>query len=124
MGQEVHFSDYINILTNEYNSMVYNPVYSELVGVYLCSDNDKPIKFITLNNSILTLYYLDGDIKSIEGNILSVEVEDIRFKRRMKIGINGNLFKYSKEDAVFYNLDMSMAFPSDVISGNIRKRSL
>ena len=124
MGQEVHFSDHISILTYEYDSIVFNPVYSENVGVFLYSEGEKPIKYITLNDSIITLYYLDGDTKSLEGTILSVDVEDIRFKRRMKISINGNLLKYSKEDAIYYDLDMTKAFPKEIIMAKTRKRSL
>lgn len=124
MGQEISFSDNINILTNGYDSIIFNPVYSDVLGIYLYSDGEKPIKYITLDNSIVTLYYLDGDFKVLNTPIMSIEVDEYRFKRRMKTGINGNLLKYSNEDAILYNLDMTMAFPKEVLCNKTRKRSL
>ena len=124
MSHEIHFSDYINILTSNYDSIIFNPVYSKVLGVHLYCEGESPIKCIMLDDSIVNVFYLDGSVKTLEGKVLSIDVDDNRFKRRMKMGINGNLLKYSSDDAKYYKLDMSKAFPKEVLSGKKRKRSM
>jgi len=44
--------------------------------------------------------------------------------RRMKQGLQGYLFKYDIDDALYYCLDLDEAFNFKKVSLNIRKRSL
>lgn len=124
MGQEIRFSDCINVVTSNYDSIIFNPVYSELLGFYLYSEGEEPIKHISLDNSMITIFYFNNDVKTINDPILFVDVDESRFKKRTKTSLCGSLFTYSKEDAMFYNLDTTKAFPREVINNKIRKRSL
>lgn len=124
MGQEVRFSDCINVVMSNYDSIIFNPVYSKVLGFYLYCEGEEPIKHITLDNSMITIFYLNDNVKTISNPILFVDVEEERFKRRMKTSLCGSLFRYSKDDAMFYNLDMTKAFPREIIYDKIRKRSI
>ena len=84
-------------------------VVSLLISFLLFKKSDKRDSFISsLVYSLCLLFCYNTVIVSIIG----------------LIGINGNLLKYSEKDALLYNLDRTMAFPSDVISNKTRKRSL
>ena len=100
MGKELIFSsDYIEVLTSNYDTIIYTPVYSEEVGLYLSLEDEKPIKDITLLNSCLIINYLSGETKLVDLPIISITVEENYFKRRTDKGIIGTLFKYSLNDA-------------------------
>ena len=125
MGREFSFSsDYIEILTNNYDSIIYTPVYCENKGLYLYTEDEKPIKDITLINSGLIINYLDGENRLIDNIVMSITIEDSSFKRRMKKSIIGTLFKYSVNDALLYELEIINAFDYETIDPKTRKRSL
>lgn len=121
MGREIRFSDYVEFMTERYDIFIYNPVYFDGIGFCLIDDNDKPIKYIQLIDSILTIYYLDGSEQVIDIPIMSITVDERRLTKRADCGISGKLFKYDKKDAIYYNLDMTKALDYDVIK---RKRSM
>ena len=124
MGKDIIFSDYIEIFTNGCDPIIYSPIYSDEYGLYLNNEDDKPIRYITVIDKYLTIYYVNGEIKTLEDVIFNINVEESRFKRRMGTSILGNLFQYTIEDALYYNLDLSKSFPSDVMKPHIRKRSM
>ena len=125
MGKDIIFSDYIEIFTNSCDPIIYSPIYSdEYDGLYLYNEEDKPIKYITIVDKYLTIYYVDGDIKTLKDVIFNINIEESRFKRRMGTSIQGNLFQYTIDDAMYYNLDISKAFPNEIMKSHIRKRSL
>ena len=68
MEKEVRFSDYIEIVNDKYDTMLYNPVYSEKDGLYLYSEDDMPIRYISLIKSKMFICYLNGLIKQIDGD--------------------------------------------------------
>ena len=124
MSKEIRFSDYIMLETSSYDSIIYNPVYSEELGLYLYNDDEKPIRYISIDNSRVTLHYLDGEIKTLNYYIMSVTVEDTFFRRRMNKGISGNLFYYDKDEASFYDLDMTTSVTSEIVNSHIKKKTL
>lgn len=124
MSVELYFSDHIEIINSAYDTTVYSPIYSEKLGLYLFNENEKPIREILLNESVLTIYYLDGEKKVLDDKVMFIRVFDIRFNKRMKMTIAGNLFKYDKKDALLYNLDMTKAFDYEIEKHNTRKRSI
>lgn len=122
--KEFHFSDYIEVLTETYNIIIYSPIYSNRIGLYLGSENEKPIKEISLINSKLTIHYLDGQKKRLEDKIMSIRIDGTFFKRKMKISIEGNLLKYSTNDAILYNLDINKAYNYDALKPNIKTKTI
>ncbi len=124
MKKDFCFTDSIEVLMDNYDFILFTPVYSMELGLYLSTEDDKPIKQIVLLNSKLTVYYVDGMIRQSQNSVLSILVDDKFFKRRIKTGILGDLFKYSYDDATFYGLDVSKAFDYRARNNIIRKRSL
>lgn len=124
MGKDFSFSDTIELLLDNYDFMLFNPVYSSELGLFLSADDYKPIEQIALINSKLTIYYVDGTISQPHNSVLSISVDDKYFRRRIKTGILGDLLKYSYDDALFYDLDASKAFDYKTRSSTTRKRSL
>lgn len=122
--KEFHFSDYIEVLTETYNIIIYSPIYSNRIGLYLGSENEKPIKEISLIDSKLTIHYLDGQKKRLEDKIMSIRIDGTFFKRKMKISIEGNLLKYSTNDAILYNLDINKAYNYDALKPNIKTKTI
>ena len=110
MDKQFSFStDYIEIITDDDDILIFTPVYSNKLGLYLYNEDEKPIKDILLLNSELIYNYVTGEKKLTGKNVLSVKIEDKHFKRRMKENINNNLFKYSVNDALFYDLDVKQS---------------
>ena len=110
MDKQFSFStDYIEIITDDDDILIFTPVYSNKLGLYLYNEEEKPIKDILLLNSELIYNYVTGEKKLTGKNVLSVKIEDKHFKRRMKENINNNLFKYSVNDALFYDLDVKQS---------------
>lgn len=120
MGKELVFSsDYIEILTKDYDTIIYTPVYSEELGLYLSSESEKPIKDILLFNDNMIINYMDGKKKLLDTQLTSVTVNDIYFKRRTNISICGTLFKYSINDAQLYELETDKSI--DYVTSNKKK---
>ena len=125
MGKELIFSsDYIEILTNEYDTIIYTPVYSEKVGLYLSLEGDKPIKDILLFNSNIIINYIDGKKKLLDISLMSVTVNDTHFKRRTNTSICGTLFKYTITDAQIYELEVEKSVDYKTPEQSKRKRSI
>lgn len=124
MEREFSFSDCIEIVTDTYDSMLYNPVYSKKKGLYLYSEDDMPIQYITLVKSKMFICYLNGLIKQFDGVIRSISVSDELFSRRVKCGILGELLKYDYDSSITYELDSTKAFDYEDRMLLIRKRSL
>ena len=124
MSKEIRFSDYIMLETSTYDLIIYNPVYSEELGLYLYNDDEKPIRNISIDNSRVTLHYLDGEIKTLKHYIMSVSVEDTLFRRRTNKSISGNLFYYDKDEAIFYDLDVTTAVTREIVRSHIKKKVL
>lgn len=125
MGKELVFSsDYIELMTYNYDSIIYTPVYSEKDGLYLSAEDENPIKDITLLNSNLIINYLNGETKLVDISIMSVTVYDNHFKRRTNNSIIGTLFRYSVNDAHKFELDVEKSFDYETIIPKKRKRSL
>ena len=124
MEREFHFSDCIEVVTDEYDSVLYNPVYSEKFGLYLYSEDDMPIKYLSLIKSKMFIFYLNGTIKQFDATIISINVSDELFSRRIKSGILGELLKYDYDSSVIYDLDNAKAFDYEDRMLLIRKRSL
>lgn len=124
MKNEFRFSDCIEIVTDKYDMMLYTPAYSEELGLYLYSEEDAPIKYISLIKLKMFIYYTSGAIKQFDGILRSINVSDITFNRRIKCGILGELLKYDYDSAVMYELDVTKAFDYEERSLLIRKRSL
>lgn len=120
----IYFSDYIEIITDTYETILYSPIYSSELGLYLSKEDDRPIKEILLIDSKLTIHYLDGEEKEINKMAMSIMVEENLFRKRMKNTISGNLFKYDKKDALIYNLDMTKALDYEVMKPFKKKKSL
>lgn len=120
----VFSSDYIEITTKEYDSIIYTPIYSENKGLYLYTEDEKPIKNIMLINSGLIINYLDGENRLMDNIVMSITIDDKSFKRRMNEGISGSLFKYSVIDAHFYELEVEKAYDYELYKSITRKRSL
>lgn len=124
MGKEISFSDYIIVLTSTYDLVIFNPVYSNVLGLYLNIEDKKPIRELTLINGCLTVHYIDGEIEIIDENVLSIEIDDKSIRRRLNSTIEGNLLKYDKEDAIYYNLNILKAFDYSLTrDSKKRKRS-
>lgn len=124
MAKEICFSDSIEFITSSYDFLVYTPVFSVNDGVYLKSDDEKDVRELVLYNSLLTLYYTDGEVKTLDDSIISVEVSDTCFRRVMKKGLQGSLFKYTMDDALLYDLDNCNVIPKELAEHKTRKRSL
>lgn len=124
MKKEFLFSDSIEVVMDKDDVMLYTPIYSKELGLYLYNEEEYPIKEIYLVNSKLTIHYLNGIIRQLEGTVLSITVDDKLFKRRMKTGIEGNLLKYDYDDALFYDLDVKKAYDYEKRRSITRKRSL
>jgi len=118
------FSDCIEFVTDKCDMFLYNPAYSEELGLYLYSEDDLPIRYISLIKSKMFIYYTNGAIKCLEGMLRSVNVSDFTFNRRVKCGILGELLKYDYDSAVMYKLDVTKAFDYEERNLLIRKRSL
>ena len=124
MEREFRFSDCIEIVNDKYDCVLYNPVYSEKLGLYLYSDDDMPIQYISLIKSKMFICYLNGLIKQYDGDIRSVSVSDELFSRRVKSGILGELLKYDYDSSIMYELDSKKAFDYEDRMLLIRKRSM
>lgn len=124
MGKDIIFSDYIEIFTNCCDPIIYSPVYSDEFGLYLYNEDDNPVRYITIIDKHLTIYYVNDDIKTLDNVIFDINVEESRFKRRMGTSIQGRLLQYTVDDAQYFNLDALKAFPNDVMKSHIRKRSI
>lgn len=125
MGKEFSFSDYIIVLTSTYDLIIFNPVYSNVLGLYLNTEDKKPIRELTLINGCLTIHYIDGEKEIIDECVLSIEVEDKSIRRRINTTIEGFLLKYDKEDAMHYNLNILKAFDYSLTEDSKkRKRSI
>lgn len=120
----VFLSDYIEILTCEYDTMIFTPVYSEEAGLYLGMEDEKPIKCITLLNSNLIIDYLNGQTKLIDIPVISVTIQDSHFIRRVNRSFVQTLFRYSANDAQKYELDIEKAFDYKTVEVKTRKRSI
>lgn len=124
MPREIKFSDYIIFDTSSYESIIYNPVYSEAIGLYLYNEDEKEISYISIENSKITLHYLDGETRVLNEDIISVVVEDDIFKKRTKKSISGNLLYYDKEAALLYNLDMTKMVTAEIVKSNKKTKKL
>lgn len=125
MEREFIFSsDYIEILTKDYDMIIYTPVYSETRGLYLCSEGENPIKDILLFNSSMIINYIDGKKKLLDTSLISVIVNDIHFNRKTSISICGTLFKYNINDAQIYDLDVEKSVNYKMQKQRKRKRSI
>lgn len=122
MKNEITFSDHVEIITNTYDILLYSVYYSNQLGFYLYCEDDNPIVEATLIDNTLTLYYFDGKVR-IVNDIMAAKVDDSCLKK-INCGIEGNLLRYDREDALFYNLDMTKAFDYKLGNASIRKRSL
>lgn len=124
MEREFRFSDYIEIVNDKDDTILYNPVYSEKNGLYLYSEDDMPIRYISLIKSKMFICYLNGLIKQLDDEIRSINVSDELFSRRIKSGILGELLQYDYDSAVVYELDVTKSFDYEERRLLIRKRSL
>ena len=124
MKKDFCFSDCIEIVTDKYDMMLYTPAYSKELGLYLYSEDDMPIQYISLIKSKMFIFYLNGMIKQFDGIIRSINVSDKLFSRRIKNGILGELLKYDYDSSVMYELDNSKAFDYEERNNLIRKRSM
>ena len=124
MEREFRFSDFIEVVTDKYDSVLFNPVYSENLGLYLYSEDDMPIQYISLIKSKMLICYLNGMIKQFDANIISINVSDELFSRRIKSGILGCLLRYDYDSSVIYELDSTKSFDYEERNMLIRKRSM
>lgn len=124
MSKKFCFSDYIEVLTSDYDYILFNPVYSNNMGLYLQNEEEKPIEYIVLVNSRIFMFYVDGGFKELDVSAVSIKVHDELFKRRFKYGFEGTLLKYDYDAAICYNLDVTKAIDKKNESANIRKRSI
>lgn len=125
MERKFCFTDYIELLSEKDDSILYSPVFSSNLGLYLFNEEEKPIRDILLINYDVIINYVDGTIRVLDDKIVSVEISDNLFKRRMNITIVGNLFRYDKVAALHYDLDITKAIDyENYKSSAIRKRSL
>ena len=118
MKKELCFTDYIEIVTDTYDTLIYSPVFSSTLGLYLFNEDEKPIRDISLINHTFIVSYIDGRIRVMDSEILSVKISDVFFNRRMKMSIDGNLFKYDKAAAMYYDLDISKSIDYENKSRN------
>lgn len=123
------FSDYVEVVTSsydcyDYETIIFTPVISSEIGLYLYSENYKPIKNIFLQGSRLVIHYIDGSEELLERKVESVLISGDNFKQKMRINIEDKLFRYGVSEAALYNLDMTKAF--NHIEGNhmVKKRSI
>ena len=124
MEREFRFSDCIEVITEKYDSVLYNPVYSENLGLYLFSEDDIPIQCLTLIKSKMFICYMNGLVKQFDGNIIAINVSDELFSRRIKSGILGQLLRYDYDSSIIFELDRTKAFDYDERCMLIRKRSM
>ena len=124
MPKDIKFSDYIIFDTSSYESIIYNPVYSKELGLYLYNEDEKGISYISIENDKITLHYLDGETKVLDQDIISITVEDNIFKKRTKKSISGNLLYYDEEAALLYDLDMTKIVTTEIVKSNVKTRKL
>lgn len=122
-GIEISFPDYIEIFTTAVDSVIYSPAFDEK-GLYLVNEDGKPISCIRLLDSKLTFYYIDGEEEEYDEQIIDIKVEETTFKKLTKMSLQGNLLQFGINDAIFYKLDSTKAFPEEIIRGKTRKRSI
>lgn len=120
----VFSSDYIEILTKDYDTIIYTPAYSQNLGLYLSSEGENPIKDILLFNSSMIINYIDGKKKLLDISLISVIVNDIHFNRMTNTSICGTLFKYSINDAQIYDLEVEKSVNYKMQKHGKRKRSI
>lgn len=124
IAKEFLFSDCVEIVTNTYDNIIYSPVYSEEIGLYLYCEDHKPIKNIFLNGSKLFIHYIDGTEEMPQFDVRTVLINGNNFKRKMKSDIEDMLFRYGVSEANRYNLDITKAYDYRAHMPNVKKRSL
>ena len=117
-----YFSDSVSFLTVDCDYYVFTLAYDKKNGYHLRYE-DKNVKEVLLNSSKLTICYIDGNVETINQDILSVELDDEIFKRRCKYGLEGFLFKYDIDSAIYYNLEVTkVAF--DMCEPFVKKKTI
>lgn len=123
MAKEILFSDYIELCNKNDDSYLYNFAYSLDLGLYLNSEDEKPIKSIALIESKPYLFYIDGDEKIIDDEIVSVKIMDKTLKQKLNISVVGNIFHYDLKSARKSELDISHSLNKELVMVKVRKRS-
>lgn len=104
----IQFCDYIEIETKD-DVYIFNLVCTKDNKLYLQYENESLIKELTLLNSKILIFYVNGDIKEIN-EIKNIYIDDHRFRRKYFLNIEGTFLKYTEDMAVKYNLDKELAF--------------
>lgn len=124
IAKEFLFSDCIEVATNAHDEIIYTPIYSEKIGLYLHCEDHKPIKYIFLNGSKLFINYIDGTEEMSQFNVETVLINGNNFNRKMKFDIADVLFRYGVSEANRYDLDITKAYDYKKYIPNVKKRSL
>lgn len=124
MDKRIYFLDSVSVVTDSCNYFSYSPIYSDKLGLCLYNDNEKPIKEILLINYKLVIYYLDGTVKVLNDEVSSVKIYNTSLSKKMNMMIPGRLFKYDKESALIFKLDVTKAIDYASYKCKIRKRSM
>ena len=124
IAKEFLFSDCIEVATNAHDEIIYTPIYSEKIGLYLYCEDHKPIKYIFLNGSKLFINYIDGTEEMSQFNVETVLINGNNFNRKMKFDIADVLFRYGVSEANRYDLDITKAYDYKKYIPNVKKRSL
>lgn len=106
----VKFCDNIEITTDN-EVYIFNVVWVKEKGFYLQDEDELLISRLSLLDSKLSIYYANGEIKELNEKIMTINIDDYRFRRKYITGIEGTFLKFSEEMAIKYNLDKELAYP-------------
>ena len=124
ISKKIFFLDSVSVVTYTCYYFLYSPVYSDKLGLHLHNDNEKPIRESLLVNYKLVIYYLDGTVKVLNDEVSSVKLYNSNLSKKMNMIIPGKLFKYDKESAVIFKLDVTKAIDYTNHKCKVRKRSM
>jgi len=109
--REIKYCDYIEIIDDKDNTSVYD-VYSVCnpeFALYLKEEAGDYIKKLEIKDSKLIVHYANGNELKINNKIQTINIYDLRLKRRYKIGICGTLLQYDLSMALKYGLNTKTA---------------
>lgn len=105
---DIKFCDHIEIIDEKYNFHLFNAMYTKDFGICLIDDeNERLVDKLSLINSRIIIYYIDGDIVLLPNAIYEINIYDDRFRKRFNSSLQGSLLKYNLEMANKYNLDIN-----------------
>lgn len=112
-NSEIHFSDYVEIVAINDDSLIFSLYYSKNTGFCLLvedidsyeENNHKKISELTILDDLIKVVDING-----EESYLNIRIKDVNVYNGNKRNIEGNLLKYNNEIAEKYNLNKEFAY--------------